>query len=75
MFDFENLEVYKRSRNLNIECLRFIEESNIDNITTYQLRRALFSISLNIAATVGHSLWRRTKDLGDLQSQTSEDSL
>ena len=54
MFDFENLQVYKKARNLNKEILLFIE--NHPKIKTYirdQLSRASTSILLNIAEGSG----------------------
>lgn len=54
MFDFEKLEVYKKSKELNKEILRFLKENrNIDSFLRDQLRRASISIVINIAEGSG----------------------
>jgi four helix bundle protein len=57
MFDFEKLEIYKRSKLLNYSLRKFMIEVNLDSATRYQLRRASLSIVLNIAEGSG----RRSK--------------
>jgi len=48
MFDFENLNVYKKSRELNKEVLGFLRENKrIDSYLRDQLRRASISIVIN----------------------------
>ena len=54
-FDFENLEVYKKSKKFNKSITRFLKEVKIDKVTHDQLRRAAFSIMLNIAEGSGRS--------------------
>lgn len=54
MFDFENLDVYKKARELNKEVLRFIKENKqIDSYLRDQLRRASISTVINIAEGSG----------------------
>ena len=53
MFDFEKLDVYKKAKKFNSEIRLFIKESNLDPTTKDQLRRASFSIVLNIAEGSG----------------------
>ncbi len=54
MFDFENLEVYKKAKNLNKEILVFLHiNKNIDNYLRDQLKRASISIVINIAEGSG----------------------
>ena len=54
MFDFENLNVYKKSRELNKEVLGFLRENKrIDSYLRDQLRRASISIVINIAEGSG----------------------
>ena len=49
MFDFEKLSVYNKAKALNKKVNAFLSSSNIDRTTNDQLRRASFSIMLNIA--------------------------
>jgi four helix bundle protein len=50
MFDFEKLEVYKKSKAYNQIIFEFIKsQKNLDKTTKDQLRRASFSVMLNIA--------------------------
>ena len=49
MFDFEKLEVYKKAKVFNQSVAAFLKQSNTDRVTHDQLRRASFSIMLNIA--------------------------
>ena len=53
MFDFEKLEVYKKAKafNKSVSCL--LSGKNVDRVTHDQLRRASFSIMLNIAEGSG----------------------
>jgi len=49
MFDFQKLEVYQKSKKLCIEITAILRERSFDKVTNDQLRRASFSIMLNIA--------------------------
>lgn len=53
MFDFEKLEVYIKGKILNQSVNEFIKSSKIDKAYKDQLRRASFSIILNIAEGTG----------------------
>ena len=53
MFDFENLEVYSKSKIFNQTIFRLIQSHKYDRTTNDQLRRASFSIMLNIAEGSG----------------------
>jgi len=54
MFDFENLEVYKKAKALNKEILGFLRDNkNIDNYIRDQLKRASISMVINIAEGSG----------------------
>ena len=53
MFDFEKLQVYNKAKAFNKEVYKFLQNSNLDNTTKNQLRRASFSIMLNIAEGSG----------------------
>jgi len=53
MFDFEKLEVYKKAKYFNSEIRKFISETKLDPTTKDQLRRASFSIVLNLAEGSG----------------------
>ena len=53
MFDFENLEVYSKSKMFNKSIFRLIQSHKYDRTTNDQLRRASFSIMLNIAEGSG----------------------
>lgn len=54
MFDFENLDVYKKARELNKVILRFLQENKyIDSYLRDQLRRASISMVINIAEGSG----------------------
>lgn len=72
MFDFEKLEVYKKAKIFNAGIRQFLKEAKLDPTTNDQLRRASFSIVLNLAASVGYSLWRRTKAQIDSVKQIEE---
>ena len=49
MWDFQKLEVYQKSKNFCKEISGTLGERNFDKVTNDQLRRASFSIMLNIA--------------------------
>ena len=53
MFDFENLDVYKKAKKLNKEILKFLRQNKIDPYLKDQLRRASISIVINIAEGSG----------------------
>ena len=54
MFDFENLDVYKKARELNKDVLSFLKENKqIDSYIRDQLKRASISIVINIAEGSG----------------------
>jgi len=54
MFDFENLEVYKKSKALNKEVLDFLRcNKQIDSFLRDQLKRAAISATINIVEGKG----------------------
>ncbi len=53
MFDFEKLEVYKKAKAFNKGIRQFLKDTNLDPTTNDQLRRASFSIVLNLAEGSG----------------------
>lgn len=53
MFDFQNLEVYKKAKTFHLGCKNLILERNFDNYVNNQVGRASFSIALNIAEGSG----------------------
>lgn len=53
MFDFEKLDIYVKAKVFNAETRAFIRNNNLDPTTKDQLRRASFSIVLNIAEGSG----------------------
>lgn len=53
MFDFEKLDVYKKAKIFNSSIRQFIKETKLDPTTNDQLRRAAFSIVLNLAEGCG----------------------
>ena len=54
MFDFENLEVYKKAKELNNEILQLLKENKqIDLFIRNQLQRSSLSIVINIAEGSG----------------------
>jgi len=55
MFDFEKLQVYTKAKIFNKEVNIFLLSSKLDRSTNGQLRRASFSIMLNIAEGSGRS--------------------
>jgi len=52
-FDFEKLTVYTKSKDFNKKVHSFLLSSTLDRTTNDQLRRASFSIMLNIAEGSG----------------------
>lgn len=55
MFDFENFNVYTKAKDYNKKVHYFIVNTSLDRTTIDQLRRASFSIMLNIAEGTGRS--------------------
>ncbi len=53
MFEFEKLDVYKKAKIFNASIRQFIKTSKLDATTNDQLRRASFSIVLNLAEGTG----------------------
>lgn len=53
MFDFQNLEIYKKAKTFHINSLQIIQSNNFDKIVKDQLYRASLSIVLNIAEGSG----------------------
>ena len=53
MFDFENLDVYKKAKAFNTSIREFIKIKNFDRTRNDQLLRASFSIILNLAEGSG----------------------
>jgi len=53
MFEFQNLEVYKKAKSFHLECKSLILNNKLDNYIKDQLGRASFSIALNIAEGSG----------------------
>lgn len=53
MFDFEKLDVYKKAKAFNAGIRTFIRTTKLDPTTSDQLRRASFSIVLNLAEGSG----------------------
>jgi four helix bundle protein len=49
MWDFQKLDVYQKSKNFCKEITATLREKSFDRVTNDQLRRASFSIMLNIA--------------------------
>lgn len=49
MFDFEKLTVYHKAKTYNSSISSLIKQKRFDRVTNDQLRRASFSIMLNIA--------------------------
>lgn len=53
MFDFEKLDVYKKAKIFNSGIREFMKNTRLDSTTRDQLRRAAFSIVLNLAEGSG----------------------
>jgi four helix bundle protein len=53
MFDFEKLDVYKKAKRFNFAIRELIKNTRLDKTTKDQLRRAAFSIVLNLAEGSG----------------------
>ena len=53
MFDFEKLIVYQKSKDFNSKVHNFLLNYKLDRNTHDQLKRAAFSIMLNIAEGSG----------------------
>lgn len=53
MFNFRNLEIYKKAKVFHLECKKLILSKKIDAYVRDQLGRASFSIVLNIAEGSG----------------------
>ena len=53
MFDFEKLSVYQKAKGFNRKVAGFLSETKTNSTTNDQLRRAAFSIMLNIAEGTG----------------------
>ena len=49
MFDFQKLDVYQKSKSFCKDITHLLRSSDFDGTTSNQLRRASFSIMLNIA--------------------------
>ena len=49
LFDFQRLEVYKKSRDFHIICKSILKGIKVERYVTDQLGRASYSIVLNIA--------------------------
>lgn len=53
MFDFQNLEVYKKAKHFHVSCKSILLQYKFDRYVTDQLGRASFSVPLNIAEGSG----------------------
>ncbi len=54
MFDFENLDVYQKAKEINKEILRLLKENKqVDSYLRDQLRRASISMVINMAEGSG----------------------
>jgi four helix bundle protein len=53
MFDFQNLEVYKKAKIFHIDCKKIITTYKLESYTNNQLGRASLSVALNIAEGAG----------------------
>ena len=49
MFDFQKLDVYQKAKEFNKDITKTLASKTFDRVTNDQLRRASFSIMLNIA--------------------------
>ncbi len=53
MFEFQKLDVYKKSKAFYLECKNIMLNNNLDRYIKDQLGRASFSIILNVAEGSG----------------------
>jgi four helix bundle protein len=53
MFDFQKLTVYNKAKSLNKKVTELLKTTKMDRVANDQLRRAAFSIMLNIAEGSG----------------------
>ncbi|OGY51205.1 MAG: four helix bundle protein [Candidatus Buchananbacteria bacterium RIFCSPLOWO2_01_FULL_56_15] len=53
MFDFENLEVYRKAESFSKVVLRYLQDNKVDFYLADQLKRAALSITLNVAEGAG----------------------
>jgi four helix bundle protein len=53
MFEFRNLEVYKKSKQFHLLCNELLQGAKLDRYIKDQLGRASFSVPLNIAEGSG----------------------
>ena len=49
VFDFQKLEVYRKSRDFHISCKTILKNTSVEKYVTDQLGRASYSVVLNIA--------------------------
>ncbi|MCB0397892.1 MAG: four helix bundle protein [Flavobacteriales bacterium] len=62
MFDFQRLDVYHKAKQLHRDTVQFLNEVKTDRNTNDQLKRASFSIMLNIAEGAGRFTKRDKKN-------------
>ncbi|MCB0397807.1 MAG: four helix bundle protein [Flavobacteriales bacterium] len=62
MFDFQRLDVYHKAKQLHKDVVQFLKEAKTDSVTNDQLKRASFSIMLNIAEGAGRFTKRDKKN-------------
>lgn len=55
MFDFQNLEVYKKANAFHLNCKKIILARKLDSYVRDQLGRASFSIPLTLPKALGSS--------------------
>jgi four helix bundle protein len=53
MFEFQNLEVYKKAKTFHVICKTLLLQNRLDAYVSNQLGRASFSVVLNIAEGSG----------------------
>jgi four helix bundle protein len=53
MFDFQNLDVYKKAKSFHVACKNLLLKNSFDRYVNDQLGRASFSVPLNIAEGSG----------------------
>ncbi len=68
MFEFQNLEVYKKAKVFHLDCKSLILTNKLDSYVKDQLGRASFSIVLNIAESSG----KFSKPVGEIILQRPE---